>query len=192
MLALHAVTTEEMDGFDPDTLAGGHTDQETVDRVVNDWEQRAHRAATRAVGQKTIRKGVSKKWFDDVVKRAIADRRKQHAAWLGSGSVKDWTVYCKLRHEVHELVRAKKREGWTDLIDNVAESFGNNKRLFWSLVKRLGPKKKDEQTTAVINRLGQHAKSPEDRREAWADFYEDLGKVVPHANQSDTTTSLRH
>ena len=171
-----------MTDFEPAEIAEQKTDQQAVDKVVAEWERRVSVAADQIVGKKTVKHGISKKWFDDEVRQAIKTRREQHTKWCETRKPRDWVEYCKLRKEVGVLVREKKKLGWSKLLEQVKGSYGGDKKLFWSLVKKLKNHRKIEATatSAVKNKLSNVVTSPEDRREAWAEFYEDLGKAKTH------------
>jgi hypothetical protein len=120
-------------------------------------------------------KSESHKWFDQEVREAIAARRAKHAEFLRTGDNSAWKEYCSLRKSTKRLVFEKKQAAWNETMDAIADAFFKNKKLFWSLMNRFGGGSKSYRGP-VQTATGALVSDPEQKKEAWAAFFEELGK----------------
>ena len=106
-----------------------------VNEVLGKWEGIVTEVAKREVGEKMIVCGRAVRWWDSEIKEKIKCRRELHKRMVnGQGDL--WVEYCRLRKEVKDLVVAKKRKVWNEVVEKVNTDFEGNRKMFWSFVGR--------------------------------------------------------
>jgi exonuclease III len=170
------VTVEEaMESFDPSMA---EESKEGAGAMLKDWLSRVEAAGDKAVGRKVVKKRYSQKWFDEEVKKAIAERREQYRVFKRSWSQDDFKKYRQLRKKVCKLVRMKKKQQWEAKMESIITEFEDNTKSFWSLTTELTGGRAAACSGPIRDAEGVLQTDEKGRSEALAAFYEALGRPV--------------
>jgi hypothetical protein len=152
-------------------------------KVVADFIGKTEEAVEAAVGSKTIREGISRKWFDGEAREAVGARRVAYAAWRVSPSETTWAAFKEKRGMARAVIRRKRQQDWQDFVEKVGTAHNGDTKLFYSLVRRFMPKAERLSAQPVLKQDGSMATSEEDILEEWADYQERLGAPSPVPRQ---------
>jgi hypothetical protein len=152
-----------------------HNEKEIVDSILRVFVKIVNRVADSVIGKKKIVKGISNKWWDKDVKDKVKERCKSYRSAVKSNNEEDWKLYYKLRKEVRDLIKSKKRKLWDDLSCKVEEDFENNKKLFWSEVRNFY-KPRHKKFDGVYNSNGKIVFDNSSVLQVWRDHFEKLSK----------------
>ncbi len=78
-----------------------------------------------------------KPWYDSEIRRISKLRDKIRQKVTQFGRVDDWNKYKSLRNKVNNMKKHAREALYNDIEFNLTDSFSNNKRYFWKLVRYL-------------------------------------------------------
>ena len=97
-------------------------------------EKVVDKAASIALGCRLIICGRSVKWWDEEIRQPVKDCRPCFAQGLGNDT--NWNEYFKIRRELKEKIRDKRKNCKEEVMNNVKSTYRKNMNAFWKFVKR--------------------------------------------------------
>ena len=185
----------EFADYDPAACIQGAEDKFEI--VLADFLHRLKRALDCSVGTKTISKTYSRSWYDAEVKSVIKSRRQVFAAYRKNRTPQLWARYKVSRIAARGLVRDKKKAEWEGINESIIRDRTEAPARMWKTVNRVMGRSQPSSASAPVIRPGNTlAVSTTERREAWADYEEALGKPPTDgsfdaAHALDTETRVR-
>lgn len=76
-----------------------------------------------------------KPWYDSEIRRISKLRDKLRKKAIQFGRAEDWVKFKTLRNKVNNMKKHARESFYNDIEFNLTESFSNNKRNFWKLVR---------------------------------------------------------
>ena len=90
------------------------------------------KAASIALGRKLIICGRSVRWWDEELRQLVKDRRACFAQGLDSDS--NWSKYLRIRKELKQKIREKRKICREEFMANVNNNYRKNIKAFWKFV----------------------------------------------------------
>ena len=120
--------------------------------VEEEWEcfkETVYKSAVEVCGMRRVgRQGIKKgsEWWNEEVKKVVAEKRQVYERWLQSKRREDWELYKVKRREVKRSVKQAKRVANERWGERLARDFKSCKKMFWKEVNRVrkGESKKEE------------------------------------------------
>ena len=100
--------------------------------MASKWEKVVDKAASIASGRKLIICGWSIKWWDEELRQLVKDHRASFAQGLGNDS--NWNEYLKIRKELEQKIREKRKICRQEVINNINSNCRKNIKAFWKFV----------------------------------------------------------
>ena len=107
----------------------------------------------------------------NLLRREMKERRRLFMVWKNGGSEEEWEAFKEKRREVKSLVRKKKKECRERFEKRIEESFVENSKLFWSVVKG-GERRKN--AISVKKKDGSKTEGVEEGMKRWKEYFEEL------------------
>lgn len=149
-----------------------------ADEYVGKFITRVFAALKGSVGDQTVSKKFRRSWFDTEVRKAIDVRRQLYETYKAQPSAPAWEAYRSARKFSRDLVKKKKREDWEKFLEGIKEDYGKNIKRCWANVKRLLPSSAKASAAPIRMKNGKLATSSAQRKDAVADYREELGKAL--------------
>ena len=146
--------------------------------VEEEWElfrEAVLRCATEVCGTRKVG-GTRKKgseWWDEEVKRKVAEKKKAFSEWLRDKTDQKWENYRNIKNEVKRSVRVSKKRANNRWGRRLTENFSENKKMFWKEVKQQR-KEGGKREETVKDRNGQLLTKEEEVNHRWAEHFEEL------------------
>lgn len=76
-----------------------------------------------------------KPWYDSEIRHFSRTRDRLKSKFIRSNNPNDWTKYKQVRNKVNNLKKHAKEKFYNDLELTITDSFDNDKRKFWKLIR---------------------------------------------------------
>ena len=132
--------------------------EELVRRMASKWEKVVDKAASLTLGRKLIICGRSVRWWDEELRQMVRDRRDCSAKGLNKDN--NWNEYLRLRKELKQKIREKRKICREEFMANVNSNYRKNVKAFWKFVSGSIKSNKNRIETLVDssgNRCSSHA-----------------------------------
>jgi exonuclease III len=149
-----------------------------VEERWKEWKRRIRVSAGEVVGEK--RCGGKRKvgWWDREMAEVVERRREAfHRMVEAEGGKEEWREYIEKRREVKRVAQAKRTRFSAKVGLEIVEAQAVGGKRMWTLLKQIGWHPRDKAAGMDINNSnGQPVRSVDEALEAWANYFEDLGK----------------